>query len=365
MTKNPWKLLLEKTHKDWVINESDMALDEPGKIKSEQDIMFNKPDEMLNEQDTLLDGSDKGMLNAQKTMADKSEIITPGDSTCRGEEITHDFFNAVSKDFNAWVPALALPGLKMISPTDLKKEAVPVPVKRVPGGGMLWGNIIHRVMEDLVKGTEDLEQAVTQAVQEFVESNESTEYSEYDKYDGYGEYGEWGESCENDNNGESNDSGVNSRRANQGERVESYEDKEIRKLKKRKNEVLDQIKRFKSTGLWKRIARSQTKLTEVPFSLKIEKGNRLYNFVTEGEDVPVIISGTIDLAFKEADGWVIVDYKSDRVEDEKGIHVLLDVYLNQVKLYALVWEEITGEKVISAEIYFVHLNESRTIYRND
>lgn len=289
MKKNPWRLLIEKTHDNWALNEMDMVSDEPDEAGIE-----------------------------------KSKPVTPKDLSFRKVEAAPDLSEAGIKDFNKWISTLAQPGFKMISPTDLKKGTAPVPVKRLPGGGMLWGNIIHRVMEDLVKGTVDLDTSVAQAVQEFSQSSENDEFYESGKY------------CEG---------------------KEKFKPGEIQK------EVIRKIERFKSSELWERILCSQTKLVETPFFLKIEKGHRLYDCLIGGKTSTVIISGTVDLAFKEADGWIIVDYKTDRVEDEKGIQILTDFYSGQVKIYALAWEEITGEKVTSAEIYFVHLNESRIVYR--
>ena len=44
-------------------------------------------------------------------------------------------------------------------------------------------------------------------------------------------------------------------------------------------------------------------MVEVSFSLAEKDGER-----------PRIISGTIDLIFREKDGWVIADYKTDKVD---------------------------------------------------
>ncbi|MDI3548440.1 MAG: ATP-dependent helicase/nuclease subunit [Halanaerobiales bacterium] len=85
-------------------------------------------------------------------------------------------------------------------------------------------------------------------------------------------------------------------------------------------------------------------LTEAPFTISVEPGDELYNELEE-QDISVILSGVIDLAYREKDGWVIVDYKTDRVEKEEELEKLREVYSNQVEIYARAWKEITGEEV--------------------
>jgi ATP-dependent exoDNAse (exonuclease V) beta subunit len=51
----------------------------------------------------------------------------------------------------------------------------------------------------------------------------------------------------------------------------------------------------------------------------------------------VVVDGVIDLAFPEGDGWVVVDFKTDR-ELERD----LDAYRRQVALYARAVAAATG-----------------------
>ena len=71
--------------------------------------------------------------------------------------------------------------------------------------------------------------------------------------------------------------------------------------------------------------------------------------------VPVLVRGSIDLVFKEPDGWVIVDYKTDSVTGGKP-DALVEKYAPQVRLYADSWERITGEKVKEMGLYFSRAN---------
>jgi ATP-dependent helicase/nuclease subunit A len=64
-----------------------------------------------------------------------------------------------------------------------------------------------------------------------------------------------------------------------------------------------------------------------------------------------IVDGRIDLAFREADGWVIVDYKSDAAG--AGVDAgLLRSYRAQLSLYAMAWRRATGEPVAETALLF-------------
>ena len=104
--------------------------------------------------------------------------------------------------------------------------------------------------------------------------------------------------------------------------------------------VIAAVKAVTASELWKRMQKVEEALVEVPFSLKIE-----------GEELPRIISGAIDLAFKEPEGWVIADFKTDKVDG--NLESLGAYYRPQVEMYRDLWEKMSGEKVKEAGLYFV------------
>jgi len=135
------------------------------------------------------------------------------------------------------------------------------------------------------------------------------------------------------------------------------------------------------SSFWSRAMRAGRKLYEVPFSVKVGPGEAEYGGllaaigpvpaaggrpVAAAEGAPVFLSGAIDLVFKEADGWVIADYKTDRLpaalkdaetEDrEKALAVLVDHYRPQVELYTRFWARITAENVKESGLYFTALD---------
>ena len=70
-----------------------------------------------------------------------------------------------------------------------------------------------------------------------------------------------------------------------------------------------------------------------------------------------MVQGIIDLAFKENGQWVIVDYKTDRVND-RNIESLKEMYKKQIDLYSQALEKITGIKVKERILCFLRGNIS-------
>lgn len=77
----------------------------------------------------------------------------------------------------------------------------------------------------------------------------------------------------------------------------------------------------------------------------------------EGAIAPVhtVLEGVIDLAFKESDGWVIADYKTD-VGTDPSFSSREETYKRQVDLYADAWEKLTGEAVKERVLFFTSQN---------
>ena len=68
----------------------------------------------------------------------------------------------------------------------------------------------------------------------------------------------------------------------------------------------------------------------------------------------VLIQGIIDLYFEEADGLVLLDYKTDSVKETKQ---LLERYQTQMNLYAQALAAATGKPVKEKLIYSFKLEE--------
>ncbi len=77
------------------------------------------------------------------------------------------------------------------------------------------------------------------------------------------------------------------------------------------------------------------------------------------DPVPAFLEGVIDLAFREAGGWVIADYKTD-VGTDPEFPERERAYRRQVDLYADAWSRLTGEQVKERVLYFTSQNRVET-----
>jgi ATP-dependent helicase/nuclease subunit A len=114
-------------------------------------------------------------------------------------------------------------------------------------------------------------------------------------------------------------------------------------------EALETVRSVIQSKIWERALAAEQRLVEVPFQRLIKRDG-------DSEAVDTVLRGIIDLAFREPQGWVIVDYKSDRVSAGR-VHELVELYSPQVASYADSWAEITGEPVHEVGLYFTHISE--------
>lgn len=112
------------------------------------------------------------------------------------------------------------------------------------------------------------------------------------------------------------------------------------------------VQRVTESALWRRAQMAEQHLVEVPFHVLLDK--------TDGQDVPTLVRGAIDLVFKEKAGWVIVDYKTDNT-DKTSPAQLAERYAPQLRLYARAWEKCLGEKVAEAGVFFVGPGEMASV----
>ncbi len=101
------------------------------------------------------------------------------------------------------------------------------------------------------------------------------------------------------------------------------------------------IAAFWKSETGKRILRSPEVHREWNFNLLVRR------------EKPMIVQGVVDCAFREGDGWVILDYKTDRnrTEDE-----LREEYRPQLTWYARAVRDLTGLPVLEASLYSLELD---------
>lgn len=104
---------------------------------------------------------------------------------------------------------------------------------------------------------------------------------------------------------------------------------------------LKKIRQFFGTEIGQRLLKSEKIRREWSFNLLIEE---------EG----TLLQGVIDCAFMENDEWILLDYKTDRIEDENAF---IQRYTLQMQWYAKALERITGKKV--HEVWLCALSTGR------
>jgi ATP-dependent helicase/nuclease subunit A len=112
-------------------------------------------------------------------------------------------------------------------------------------------------------------------------------------------------------------------------------------------DVVLTVERVIASELWRRAQGTQRFLAEVPVATPLPASKA-------ASGLPTVLRGVIDLVILEAKGWVIVDYKSERVEEEGDLAALVDYYRPQIDAYAEVWEKIVGQPVVERGLFFTH-----------
>ena len=113
---------------------------------------------------------------------------------------------------------------------------------------------------------------------------------------------------------------------------------------------------FSKGALGQRMARAQQAgvlFREQHFIYAIPAA-RLYPEAEEGRKL--LIQGVVDAYFEEADGLILVDYKTDYVE-KGGEAVLYRKYAAQLNYYTEALEQLTGRKVKEKILYSVRLQK--------
>ncbi len=101
----------------------------------------------------------------------------------------------------------------------------------------------------------------------------------------------------------------------------------------------------------KEAARSGRLWKEQPFVLGVDASD-VYPDEQEGE--LLLVQGIIDVYFEEADGLVVLDYKTDRVSKAEE---LMERYHGQLDYYSKALEQITGKRVKEKWIYSFTLQQ--------
>lgn len=108
---------------------------------------------------------------------------------------------------------------------------------------------------------------------------------------------------------------------------------------------------FCQSDIGRRMAESPELHREYSFTVLLAGGDPLPEAET-GEQI--LIQGVIDCLFREDDAWILVDYKSDRLETADAFR---SRYAVQLALYKRAVEQITHRPVEETYIYSLHLQQ--------
>jgi ATP-dependent helicase/nuclease subunit A len=100
------------------------------------------------------------------------------------------------------------------------------------------------------------------------------------------------------------------------------------------DDVLAVIETVTTSEIWSRVKAADERLVEVPFALEVATTD----LGLEGPAI-TLLHGQIDLVFREADHWYVVDYKSDITKGR--LESLINYYAPQVNQYTRWWQELT------------------------
>ncbi len=119
--------------------------------------------------------------------------------------------------------------------------------------------------------------------------------------------------------------------------------------------ALATVRAVMRSSIWQRAMASPRRFTEAPFLVAAADVDPV------AAPVPTLLRGTVDLAFEEPGGWVLVDYKTDAVGGDADLDRLVLRYAPQIQLYARAWTRCSGEPVSEIGLYFSRVDRLVTL----
>ncbi len=117
----------------------------------------------------------------------------------------------------------------------------------------------------------------------------------------------------------------------------------------------DKIKTFFKSALAERMLKSQNIRREEPFQINISALEYDPLLPKAYEKETVVLQGIIDCFFETDNGYVLYDYKTDKVRDKEEIRTR---YEKQLSLYAQAIERLTGKPVVEKYLYLFDAGET-------
>ena len=108
------------------------------------------------------------------------------------------------------------------------------------------------------------------------------------------------------------------------------------------------LEKFFSADVFKRIQTSAKVEREMRFLTEIEAETVMTDLDDTLKKEKIVVQGAVDICFLEDDGVVVLDFKTDRVDNKEALR---EAYGEQLNIYAIACEKIFGKKVKQKIIY--------------
>ena len=106
------------------------------------------------------------------------------------------------------------------------------------------------------------------------------------------------------------------------------------------------------TDIGRKLINAKSLVREFKFSILTEADHYIDDLVDE----QILIQGVVDCAIIESDGIILIDFKTDRV-NENSIDMISRGYISQVQAYANALSRIYQLPIKSAWLYFFSMNQ--------
>ncbi len=135
--------------------------------------------------------------------------------------------------------------------------------------------------------------------------------------------------------------------------IETLVSRNILTVQEAESVNLEKIRRFLTSHLVERMNQSETVYKEKKFTVDIPV-KTVYPEIEDDFGERVMIQGIVDCAFIENGEMVIVDYKTDKINDEAK---LIEMYREQLRTYKYAMEKITHYRVSKMYLYSFYMSK--------
>ncbi|QRN85424.1 helicase-exonuclease AddAB subunit AddA [Clostridia bacterium] len=134
---------------------------------------------------------------------------------------------------------------------------------------------------------------------------------------------------------------------------------EILLPEERKIVEASKILKFFKSDLGQRVLKAKRVQRELAFNIRYPASEVFPEAKEEGLEEDILLQGVMDLVAEEEDGFLLLDYKTDRsVEDFNNPHSLsYQKYAKQLSLYKMALEKLGGKKVKQIALYLFASDE--------